>query len=94
MVSRRSRGQYYRNCDDQMAILLPAERCELPNTFDRDLTVKGVNIGEQRETRDPGIWLKKAPFGTAVNNTELWKLTPNQLACNQEGCLETRLSTA
>ena len=28
--------------------------------FDRDLTVTGVNIGEQPETPVPGIWLEKA----------------------------------
>jgi uncharacterized protein YbjT (DUF2867 family) len=36
--------------------------CSAKRNFDRDLTVTGVNNGEQGETRDPGIWRKKADF--------------------------------
>ena len=32
-----------------------SEKREYPDTFDRDLTVTGVNTSERRETRDPGI---------------------------------------
>jgi hypothetical protein len=35
---------------------------EHPGTFDRDLTVTGVNNGEQQETPVPEIWLEKAVF--------------------------------
>jgi hypothetical protein len=34
----------------------------VPGTFDRDLTVTGVNIREQRETSAPATLLKKADF--------------------------------
>ncbi len=34
----------------------------VPGTFDRDLTVIGVNVGEQPETQALGIRLEKADF--------------------------------
>jgi hypothetical protein len=36
--------------------------CLAKRNFDRKLTVTGANNSEQRETRDSGIWLKKAVF--------------------------------
>ena len=54
----------------------PKENWSVTGTFDRDLTATRVNDGEQRETRDPGIWLKKAGFRTTVNNRESMETDP------------------
>ena len=43
-------------------LLNPKESRGVPGTFDRDLTVTGVNNGEQPETGDSGSWLIKAVF--------------------------------
>jgi hypothetical protein len=57
----------------------PKESEALLAFFDRDLTFTVANEGEQAETRDPGIWLKRPISEQRQTTVKEWKLTLGQL---------------
>ena len=63
----------------------PKESEALLAFFDRDLTVTVANEGEQAETRDPGIWIKRPISEQRQTTVKEWKLTLIQLVKVREG---------